>query len=727
MKMSEFDDEETIELTSIDELGKHNSTELASIKYSESTSNALHRETKYELLETIGKGAMGEILLARDQSLRRKVAYKKIHKNMSNNFHVMSRFFTEAQITAQLDHPNIVPVYSLEVSSDGEIAYSMKLIKGNTLKDLMTGAKKQYKEHGQVDEEHSLQALLEHFLKVCDAMHFSHMKGVIHRDLKPANIMIGPYNEVYVMDWGIAKVIAQSDEEINQEIVQLIQPDSDEPPMERTQMGAIIGTPRYLSPQQAAGKNDTLDARSDQFTLGIILFELLTLKPAFYAKEQIELIKKILKVDLNSFSHYKKRNKIPGELQAIVLKATEKSPDKRYISVEALADDIRRYLRGEAIAARPDTIFQKSLRWMTRHRELTLAIFLTISIIGSSVTIWSLYQQQISLRREQTSLKQAQEHKQKLSQFLLAIGRKAQIIDGKFIRFESILKHVAGSLSQLIENGHSRHDKYYLNSEFYTKGKEPPDLVDSKFYKFKMSTHWNVFKLAPGVQRADVDKLLRKVSPIRHVLKQALLESSGKQKIDYSDQEVLSILEKGLPVLWVYAGLKEGIQLTFPGRGTFPPEYDTRKRPWFIESRGLHGPHWIKPYLDVHGKGWVLPCTLPMYDSSGEFLGVAALELTLDYIKKNYLNLNLPGFQQSYLLNQQGQVIVSSKDIKSNYKKGTILHQSKQLKPYPVKHILNMMKTQTSGYFEDEKHVIVFYQIPSLNWFYLAEASAEYF
>ena len=279
---------------------------------------------RYAMLGSVGEGAMGEIMLAVDQSLRRKVAYKKVHAQMAKNKKVMSRFFTEAQITAQLDHPNIVPIYSLEVSESGEIGYSMKLIKGNTLKDLIREARQQWDTHNKVDDEHSLEELLGHFLKVCDAMHYAHNKAVIHRDLKPANIMIGPYNEVYVMDWGIAKVVYMPEQQTDEELVQLIKSDPNEPPMERTQMGQIVGTPRYLSPQQAAGKVDKLDGRSDQFSLGLILFELVTLKPALKASSQVELIKKILKVELEPYQHHNPRHRIPKELGAIIRKATQK-------------------------------------------------------------------------------------------------------------------------------------------------------------------------------------------------------------------------------------------------------------------------------------------------------------------------------------------------------------------------------------------------------------------
>ena len=158
----------------------------------------------YTILESIDEGAMGEILLAKDNKLNRKVAYKKIHAHVADMPSYLGRFYLEAQVTAQLQHPNIVPIYNLN-SSGKSVGYAMKLIDGITLKDHIRETQEQYVKNGEPDEQHTLHARLEHFLKVCDAMHYAHRKGVIHRDLKPLNIMIGPYNEVYVMDWGMAE------------------------------------------------------------------------------------------------------------------------------------------------------------------------------------------------------------------------------------------------------------------------------------------------------------------------------------------------------------------------------------------------------------------------------------------------------------------------------------------------------------------------------------------
>ncbi len=219
----------------------------------------------------------------------------------------------------------------MEAQNDGSLAYSMKLVQGKTFKELMAETRAFYDQGQQPDIDHDLSLLLENFLKVCDAVAYAHNKGVIHRDLKPANLMLGRYNEVYVMDWGIARVMREDPNAQDPTALDWIQPPlvEGEEMGETTQFGQILGTPRYMSPQQAAGKNAHLDGRSDLFSLGLILFELITLKPAFTAKSQVELFKRVLKADKEPWRAYAANRQIPTELMAIVDKATERKPEQR--------------------------------------------------------------------------------------------------------------------------------------------------------------------------------------------------------------------------------------------------------------------------------------------------------------------------------------------------------------------------------------------------------------
>ncbi|HSB60605.1 MAG TPA: serine/threonine-protein kinase, partial [Vicinamibacteria bacterium] len=163
---------------------------------------SLHGPSHYVVLGTAGRGAMGTVQVARDVDLLRKVALKQLAPEFAGDRGATARFIREVQVTAQLDHPHIVPVYGLEASAGGRPAYTMKLVQGRTFVELIRDTQAFYEEGKAPIEGLSLPARLEYFLKVCDAVHYAHERGVIHRDLKPANLMLGQYNEVYVMDWG---------------------------------------------------------------------------------------------------------------------------------------------------------------------------------------------------------------------------------------------------------------------------------------------------------------------------------------------------------------------------------------------------------------------------------------------------------------------------------------------------------------------------------------------
>ena len=353
---------DTEELKSFQFLKKIELTILAEPANAEASNSSTdaNQDTKLEddftIIESIDEGGMGEILIAQDNELGRAVAYKRIHPHVAEVPTYLDRFLMEARVTAQLQHPNIVPVYQMKVDGN-EAAYAMKLIQGKTLKDIITEAQQQLDERGKLGKHHNLQARLEHFLKVCDALHYAHRKGVIHRDLKPLNIMVGPYNEVYVMDWGIAKIISV-DGQVFDDMTEKVGSKGDDS-TDETKIGQLLGTPSYMSPEQATGQNDIIDHRSDLFSLGLILFELITLRRAYIADEKLNVLGKASQGKLEEPVPYAKHQTIPKQLIAIVNKATRFEPDDRYATVEKFADDIRRYMRGVAIKAKRDTLLDE--------------------------------------------------------------------------------------------------------------------------------------------------------------------------------------------------------------------------------------------------------------------------------------------------------------------------------------------------------------------------------
>jgi serine/threonine protein kinase len=272
--------------------------------------------TKYEIIEKLGQGGMASVYLARDRDLDRKVAVKVIHAPVIDDA-VRERMLLEAKVIARLEHPGILPIHDLGFLPDGRIYYVMKLVRGRRLDEF-------------ISETTPLPERLRLFLQVCNAVAFAHSRGVIHRDLKPSNIMIGDFGEVLVIDWGLAKI-----EGVNEEIP-----------------GGVLGTPGYMAPEQENGRLDSIDERTDVYSLGILLRSMV---------------------------------KSVGSkgLLAICEKAQAASPGQRYAGVAELSREVQRFLNGERVEAFREDPWQTAGRLIRRHRTfvILIATYLAVRVI----------------------------------------------------------------------------------------------------------------------------------------------------------------------------------------------------------------------------------------------------------------------------------------------------------------------------------------------------------
>ncbi len=333
---------------------------------------------RYSEQSTIGKGGMGEIVLCVEQNTRREVAMKRMLPTAAGHAKQRARFVEEAQVTAQLEHPNIVPVHELGRDADGAIYFTMKLVKGRSLAEILTAAR-------DGEESHSLVELLGVFLKVCDGVAFAHSRGVVHRDLKPANIMVGDFGEVLVMDWGIARIVGGDDgaDEIG---VQSNRQDADAPAM-HTMIGSIMGSPPYMPPEQAAGEIDKIDHRSDIYSLGAILYVILTLKSPIEGRTAREMIDTVIAGDIQPPEKRASDRDIPRELSAVVMKCMARFRGRRYQSVPDLQRDVSLYLEGRSVSAAPDTFAQALVKLIKRNKGISVAVAAAAVILIAVVSV----------------------------------------------------------------------------------------------------------------------------------------------------------------------------------------------------------------------------------------------------------------------------------------------------------------------------------------------------
>jgi eukaryotic-like serine/threonine-protein kinase len=289
----------------------------------------------FEIIQEIGRGGMAVVYKARQVSLNRLVALKMIaHPSQAT----ITRFRAEAEVVATLDHPHIVPIYEIGSSSAGPPYFVMKLMEGGSLAEWMAAG------HNRVETRAGRRQVVQWMAIVARAVHHAHQHGILHRDLKPGNILLDGQGQPHVTDFGLAKQVEKD--------------------VALTQSGTIIGTPGYMAPEQALGRKLGLTT-ADVFSLGVILYELLTGQRPFRAQSPLETL-------LQAMEHEPERPRrvnpqIDPDLETICLKCLEKEPERRYASAAALAEDLERWLVGDPILARRSTLPQRALRWARQH------------------------------------------------------------------------------------------------------------------------------------------------------------------------------------------------------------------------------------------------------------------------------------------------------------------------------------------------------------------------
>ena len=677
----------------------------------------------YIVLDSIDRGAMGEILIARDNKLNRTVAYKKIHPHVANIPSYLKRFYLEAQITAQLQHPNIVPVYAL-MNSGSAVGYAMKLIDGVTLKDHIHESRDQYARHGKPDEQHSLNMRLDHFLKVCDALHYAHRKGVIHRDLKPVNIMIGSYNEVYVMDWGIAKTMDADKGALGDRTVAVRHDEVNE--RDKTKIGQVMGTPAYMSPEQADGELEILDHRSDLYSLGLVLFELVTLRRAIDGKDSDEVMLKARRGLIDSQPPCDGGSDKTEQLLAVVKKATQYEPEDRYATVEEFADDIRRAIRGEAIKAWPESLKHKVIRMITHHQKATINLIVGYSLLTSLALVVSLL---FMIQIQNQKARQLKE--QTVSFFVNTTNDKAQLIDSKFQRYEVILEGLAEGAASLLNHGAEDKGRYYTHETIADPNLGPRDYGYSEVYGFAVSKDYHSYKLAPGIKESEVRPILRRLNPLRRSFKALMLKSRDSDIIPDDDARAKAlIMHEGLPLVWMFVGLEQGVMANYPGRTGYPVAYDPRYRPWYRGSLGNKDVRWLQPYIDVGGRGLVLPATSPLFNNRDELIGVAGVELTLDHIRENMLPMaDIAGLEETYLLNAEAEIVVASSAESPAFGVNMLVNTSEELELFPVEYVVDRILGEESGDYiyqvDGREKVVVYKRMNFSGWYYAAISDVE--
>ncbi len=370
------------------------------------------RGQRYAIEGEIARGGMGAILRAIDCDIRREVAIKYLLDQTDAGKKL--RFIEEAQITGQLEHPNIPPVHELGIDAQKRLFFSMKMVKGRSLAHILDELREQ---PHTAAKEWPLGRLLTIFVNICHGLAYAHSCGVVHRDLKPANIMVGDFGEVYVMDWGLAKVVREGSIAAETPMALPVAAATDSVPTavpvagaasaqpskvetsragdaDLTQDGAILGTPVYMPPEQAAGKVAAIDQRSDVYSLGAILYEILTLQaPIDKEGGYLAVLLRVMQGEIvppeQRSPQRAKAGKMPKELCAIALKAMAQDPKDRYPNVESLRKDLEWFQEGRSVSAKADSTREMLWKLLKRNRMASaFTAALALVLVWGSWTNW---------------------------------------------------------------------------------------------------------------------------------------------------------------------------------------------------------------------------------------------------------------------------------------------------------------------------------------------------
>ena len=677
---------------------------------------------RFALVTALGKGGMGAVYAARDSMLNRQVAVKVL---ASKDGEGLARFVREAQVTAQLSHPNVVPVYGLEETEHGSPALTMKLVHGITFTQYIEQCSSAIGTSQYDRQRHGENGRIEHFLRVCDAISYSHSRGVIHRDLKPGNLMIGTYGEVYVMDWGIARLQNEPDDGLLEKGFEVsvgaeLEVPSSEPSDNvavdmdgmKTQFGVVLGTPRYMSPEQSRG--EAVCEKSDQFSLGMVLFEMLTFAAPRKTHIKTKLVEKVHADIRSCFSETKQGRSIRPALKAIVDRATSKDPADRYASVQDFSDDLRRYVHGEEVCARPDNFLRALWRRVQRHPLVVMSALLITLATAAVITTFSLYR---GLETERI----ASQRGQTLAQLVAVVSQRVNDFDTLLFQVEGLLEGIATSSREQMEHAPVR--PYRIH--------QPDDIRNSSEYldRYRQRVSYDnvVTVLPPEIEMDVIQDQIHQLGGLKFVLRDAMFRSALIDASELEKEQGDAILRNGTSVHWAYIALANGVLINYPGNETYPPKYDASKRPWFISAVSKKNVAvWGNIYPDSTGSGYQMPCNQSFYDRSGNFLGVAGLDISMDTVIREIGMLEVDGVKETWLMDSAGRVVLSSRERGKKTAVAILGNKSKELGDLGIPELESHARQgTTSGFVMDRRDVLVFARLKAVPWVLVARIDCD--
>ena len=682
---------------------------------------------RFEVQNLLGEGGMGSVFVAHDRGLGRVVALKRLREGLEKDQGLMRRFILEAQIGAQLEHPNIVPLYSYEHSEGGAPAITMQLLEGTTMSSYIETAAAAPKEARAMRGEYSLKERLGTLLGVCEAIHFAHERGVIHRDLKPDNVMLGRYREVYVMDWGLARVVGSPidlglepgpakdgqppapptalDHEALGHLATVVAPQAESEPAlssTATRQGEVMGTAQYMPPEQALGLIDQIGPAADQYSLAVMLQELATLRPARSHTSAMAALSEALQNQLATPIDVEGRLIHPA-LVAIVARATQKEPADRYPNVRAMADDLRRFIRDEPVSVYDEGLARRLVRAAARRPALAFGVLSLLGFLTSAAIVFGVVRDARRTERQARELENSR-------RVLIAVSSRAHDIDVELSDLAASVEAIGAATVELLERN---------ARDFQHRPRPLPPLSPFEPSGGAPVSFEDIVVIWPGMTpNAELPANAAKLAHVDRWLREAVVESlpSADQKGSVASQNAALVAGRGA-LLRAFVGLEDGTFAQYPAREVVA---DPRKRPWYLMASREPGMHWTRPVVDATKRTLRISAVFALH-SKGALVGVAGCDLRVSLLAKR-LALELPGFRRAYLVSEDGKIAVSESLEATVLPRVSNPDQTPDMPGVDDPALAaRIAGPQRGGYLESGDRLLVFSKLVSPPWTYVAE------
>ncbi len=670
------------------------------------TENLEDLEDCVYLEEQIAFGGQAYISKAYDRRFHRTVAIKSLHHDLKDDEHYRKSFIAETRVTAQLEHPSIVPVYNIYGDEENGLHLAMKLIHGRTLKEYLERTCTRYKLLSKSEltrYEHALlRKRLEIFQRVCDAISYAHHRQVIHRDLKPENIMIGSFNETYVMDWGIAEFNGS------------IKSKPDRP-------YGTAGTLQYMAPEVA--NKEQYDCRSDIYLLGLILFEIVFLKQAYSLPVNREDALHNTKFCLIESFEHEFHCKVDKDLKYIIAKALNPNPALRYQNVKDLSTDLRNYESGDEITSHPDKFFGKLRRQLHSHYQMLIFTCLILVIL---VVVGGL----AALARDIRVHQQAKNRDDALGEIYSNGILSGSQFDSYFRNYEFLVKSCANTTELLLNDKRPPAEQNYELYTFYegTKTRSvPPDFNFASTYGRNVSWDHMLYKL-PDSEDAKPDaetlRRMQQLYPLKNVLSKAIFGSLKSIVPNATPAELKKIATSEIrpPLSVAYVGFDDGMTVGYPYELDYSDDFDPRTRGWYTQSAANPSRPFWGVYIDSgYAKSIVLVCSQAITGSDGKTVAVASADISLIYLLRTLEETGNVGtyVKNKLLVDAEGNIIADTAHDLNVIKVDGKLEFRKMDSP----ELLKSMRERKNGWFFVKEgktdYLYVFLEVETLHWLYI--------